>query len=127
MRASVLASFDDGTRVALGLKRLKVMPRLQDDLVRHACELRDLQAVASVRGPILYGVQKHDAVAMLGRIQMDIRAAVDFVREARQLEIMRGEEREGGQLGSDVACDRPGERQSIKGARGCLQLQSFRP
>ena len=54
----------------------------RDDLARHAGQLRHLQAVAAVRGAFLHRVQEHDAIAVLGRIQMHVRAALDLRRPA---------------------------------------------
>ena len=98
------------------------MARLRDDFVRHAGELRDLQAVAAVGRAFLHRVQKHDPVAMLGRIQVHVGAALDLLRERRELEIMGREQREGAQARGDVARDRPGERQAIEGARAAADL-----
>ena len=100
----------------------EVTPGLADDRLRHAREPRDLQAVALVRRPFLHGVQEHERVAVLGRVEVHVLAGRQFLGERGQLEVVRGEERVGADLAADVPCAGPGERQAVVGAGAAADL-----
>ena len=59
---------------------------------------------------------------MLDRLDMHIGNAGRFAREAGQLEVVRREQRESADLARDVGRTRPGERQSIEGARAAADF-----
>ena len=56
---------------------------LPDRIRRHARELRHRHAVAAVGGTVLHRVQEHDAVAVLGRVEVHVGAARQLRRRAR--------------------------------------------
>src|SRR5258706_1916092 len=110
------------TAVAGALQLRQIGARLRDDLTRHPGELRHREAKAAVRRSFAHRVQKYERVAMLGCIQVHVRAAVELEAEGRELEVMRGKEREGAHLGGQLPGYGPGERQSIEGAGAAPDL-----
>ncbi len=130
--SEVALSRDDAEgREQIGLRAVRrvelveareVIPRAADHGRGHARELRHLQSVAAVGGAVLRGVQEDDAVGMLDRVEMQVRAAVDLGGQRRQLEIVRREEREAAVLLREFARDRPGERQAVERGRAAADL-----
>ncbi len=64
--------------IPLRLQRFQILPRLSDHLTRHAGQLRHLQPIAAIGRPLANGVQEHDPIPMLRRIEMHVHAAFDF-------------------------------------------------
>ena len=72
--------------------------RLGGHASRDAGERRHLQAVALVRGTVLDAVQEHQSFAMLDGLDVHVGNARGFGGEAGELEVVRGEQREGTDL-----------------------------
>ena len=96
--------------------------RAADRLGGNARELRDLETVAAVRGAVRGRVQEYDAVRMLDRVEVQVRAAVDFRRQRGQLEVVRREEREAAVLLGQLVRDRPREREPVERRRAAPDL-----
>src|SRR5204862_2592743 len=96
--------------------------RLTDHARRHARELRYLQAVAAIGGPVLHGVEKHDAVTVLGRVEVYVGTTLDLGGERGELEVVRGKQRQRVDSRGDITRHRPGERQAVEGAGAAADL-----
>jgi hypothetical protein len=57
-------------------------------------------------------VQEHDALGVLDRVEVQVRAADDLGRQRGQLEVVRREEREAAVLLRELVRDRPREREA---------------
>ncbi len=108
--------------IPLRLQRFEILAGLRDHFARHARQLRHLQPVAAIRRPFAHSMQEHDAIAMLRRIEMHVHAGFDLVRQRRELEVVRGEQRERLHPRRDVPRHRPGERQPVERARATPDL-----
>ena len=95
---------------------------LADRVGGNAGELRDLQTVAAVGRPLRDFVQKHDAVLVLDRIEVDIGAAFQLRGQRGQLEVMRGEQRQAAIVQRERARDCPRQREAVEGRRAAADL-----
>src|SRR5580700_10801753 len=67
-------------------------------------------------------MQEHDAIAMLGRIEVNVRAGIDFAGEPGELEVVGREKGEGAYLGGRRMIQRTSERQAVEGAGTAADL-----
>jgi hypothetical protein len=70
-----------GPRRAELVEAREVVASAADRGGRHAGKLRHLQPVAAIGGTVFGGVQEHDAVRVLDRVEVQIRAAFDLGRQ----------------------------------------------
>ena len=98
----------------LGLQRGQGLPRVVDHGGRHAGQPRHLDAVAAAGRAGLDLVQEHDVGAGLGGAHVHVDRGVVLRRELGQLEVVRGEQREGlglvVQVRGDARRPAPGRR-----------------
>jgi hypothetical protein len=106
--------------VAIGIGQ--VLARGADHRLRHAGQLRYLQAVALAGGAVLHCVQEDNAIAMLDRRQVHVGCLRELLRQLCQLEVMRGEEGMAAVVRQQVTRDRPGQRQPVEGRRAASDL-----
>src|SRR6185295_1812072 len=93
--------------VPLSLERLEICARYADHLTRYSSEGRYLQAVAATRRSFLDRVQKHELIAVLGGIQMNVHTAFGAAGERGQFEIVGREQGVCPDFGRDVSCRSP--------------------
>ena len=93
-----------------------------DHRARYAGECGDLQAIALVGGAVLHGVQKHDAVAVLHRVEVHVGAGGELVWQCGQFKVVRGEQRVGAELSGECVYAGPGECQAVEGAGAAPDL-----
>ena len=86
-----------------------------DHLVRHTGQLRHGQAVALTCRPWQHMVQEHDALVVLGGIEMHVGHQRLAFRQHRQLEVVRGKQRVRTQM-RQAFSRRPGQGQAVEGA-----------
>lgn len=111
-----------GERLLFALEQAEIAPCVIDDAVRHSGEFRDVQTVALIRGTGLHAVQEYELAAVLGRVEVDVRATGQVVGQARELEVVGREERQRVEFAADVAGRGPGERQPVERARAAPDL-----
>jgi hypothetical protein len=101
-------------------------------VARHAGELRHLQAVAADlagdSGALpIHRVQEHELIRsrVLGGIEVHVGdgpSTTSGSAHARELEVVRGEQREGACIGREPRGGRPGQRQPVEGAGAAADL-----
>ena len=61
-----------------------------------------MQAIAAIRRPLPYLMQKHQMLAMFHGVEVDITNPGLFIRQPSQLEIMGGKQRQGARYARQV-------------------------
>ncbi|MNO85325.1 hypothetical protein D3C76_766960 [compost metagenome] len=102
-------------RQAGGFQPRQVFTGTLDDGRRHAGQLRHGQAVALAGRAWQHVVQEHDAFVVLGGVQVHVGHQRLAFRQHGELEVVRGEQRVGTQLGQALGGG-PGQRQAVEGA-----------
>ena len=86
----------------------EIVACLIDDIAWHAGQPSDVQPITLARGPGFDAVKKYQLVAVLAGIEVDVPGRGQLVGQARELEIMRSEEREGARPAGDETRRGPG-------------------
>ena len=87
----------------------------RDDFAWYPRQLCDRQAVALAGRSRQNAVQEYDPLVMFGSVQVHVADQWLAFRQNGQLEVVRGEQGVGAQLG-EAFCRSPGEGQTIEGA-----------
>src|SRR5690554_7151391 len=82
----------------------------------NASQPGDLQAIALTCRALVYRMQEHDTVFVLGGCQMYVNRMFKLVSQLCQLEVMSRKKGVAADLPGQVLCGGPGQRQPIKGA-----------